>query len=132
VSQTPQTPQPPRPAQTSGGGLEPNVAALLGYLLFIPAILWLVLEPYKNDRFIKFHALQTIAYWVVIVGLSIALSVVSMIIAFIPGVNLLLLVIWPVFWLAMLVVWILLMVKAYNKQMYKLPVVGDFVEKMAG
>jgi len=29
-------------------------------------------------------------------------------------------------------VWVLLMVKAYNKQMYKLPVVGDFVEKMAG
>jgi len=132
MGQSPQTPQPPPPAQPSGGGLEPNVAALLGYLLFIPAILWLVLEPYKNDRFVRFHALQTIALWVVIVGLSIALSIVSGVIMFIPGVNLLLLVIWPLFGLAIFVVWILLMVKAYSKQMYKLPIVGAIVEKMAG
>jgi len=127
-----QSPQAPAPGGGGGGGLEPNIAALLGYLLFIPAILWLVLEPYKNDRFVKFHALQTIALWVVIVGLSIVLSIVSMVVAMIPGVNLLLLVIWPVFWLAILVFWILLMVKAYNKEMYKLPVVGNVVEKMAG
>jgi len=123
---------PQAPTSGGGGGLEPNIAALLGYLLFIPAILWLVLEPYKNDRFIRFHAIQTLALWVAIVALSIALTILSVVMAFIPGVGLLAIVIWPLFSLAIFVVWILLMFKAYNREMYKLPIIGNFAEKQAG
>ncbi len=125
MGQTPQT-------APSGGGLEPNIAAFLGYLVIILAVVWLVLEPYKNDRFVRFHAFQALACWVAVVVLSIGLTILSIIIAFIPGVNLLAIVIWPVFSLAIFVVWILLMVKAYQKEMWKLPLIGDFAAKMAG
>ncbi len=128
MGQTPQAPQ----ASSPSGGLEPNIAALLGYLLFIPAILWLVLEPYKNDRFVRFHAFQTLGLWVASVVLSVGLTIFSIIIAFIPVVNILAIIIWPVFSLAMFVVWILLMVKAYQKEMWKLPLIGDFAMKQAG
>lgn len=131
MGQTPQTPQPPPPASSSGG-LEPNIAALLGYLILVPAILWLVLDPYKNDRFIRFHAFQALALCVVCIGLSIVLTIATIVIAFIPVINLLLPIVWLLLWLAILILWILVMVKAYNREMYKLPIIGDFAMKLAG
>lgn len=131
MGQTPQAPKPSPPAGSSGG-LEPNIAALLGYLLLVPAILWLVLDPYKNDRFIRFHAFQALGLGAICIGLSIVLTIASIVIAFIPVINLLLPVVWLLLWLAILIFWILVMVKAYNREMYKLPVIGDFAMKAAG
>lgn len=122
-----QSPQAP----SSSGGLEPNVAALLGYLFWPLAIVWLVLDPYKNDRFIKFHAVQALGMVVAMIALSIGLTVLSIILGMI-GIGALAALLWPVLWLAMLVIWVLLMVKAYQKQMWKLPVIGGFAEKQAG
>lgn len=124
MGQSPHTP-------ASSGGLEPNVAALLGYLFWPLAIVWLVLDPYKQDRFVRFHAFQSLALMVTIVALSIALMILSVIFGVI-GMGGLAALLWPVLWLAILVVWILLMVKAYQKEMWKLPVVGPFCEKQAG
>ncbi|MCI0402607.1 MAG: hypothetical protein L0212_03690 [Acidobacteria bacterium] len=123
------TPQP----SSSSGGLAPNIAALLGYLIWIVAIVWLVLDPYKNDRFIRFHAFQAIGLVVVVIGLSIVGVVLSIILAFIPYVGpIIALLLWPVIWLAILGIWIFLMYKAYSNEMWKLPIIGNFAEKMAG
>ncbi len=125
--------QSPQAPSSSSGGLEPNVAALLGYLFWPLAIVWLVIDPYKNDRFIKFHAFQALGLVVAMFALSIALMIVSVVLAFIPYVGAVIaMVLWPVFWLGILIVWILLMVKAYQKQMWKLPIIGPFAAKQAG
>jgi uncharacterized membrane protein len=122
MGQTPQTPQPPPPAQTSGGGLEPNIAALLAYLLWIPAILWLVLEPFNKDRFIRFHSFQALF-------LGLAWIAISFVLAVIPILGWIILFFLP---LVILVVAIVCAVKAYNKQWFKLPVIGEIAEKQAG
>ncbi|OGW82387.1 MAG: hypothetical protein A3C47_02375 [Omnitrophica bacterium RIFCSPHIGHO2_02_FULL_51_18] len=101
----------------SSTGMEPNVAALLSYLVgFITGIIFYVIE--KENKFVKFHAMQSI----LVFGFLFALGVV---LAFIPVVGWPLL---PVVYLVQLVLWIVLMVKAYQGEYFKLPVIGDMAE----
>ncbi len=124
-----QTPQAPT---TQSGGLKPNIAAALGYFFWPLAIVWLVIEPYNKDRFIRFHSFQMLGLAVAMVVLSIVMTVLSVVLAMVPYVSLILFILWPLFGLAMLGVWVFLMYKSYNNEMYKLPVIGDFAEKQAG
>ena len=123
--------QSPQAPSSSSGGLQPNIAALLGYLFWPLAIVWLVLDPYKNDRFIKFHAFQALCLVVAMFALSIGLTVLSIILGM-AGLGIVAGLLWPVLWLGIFVVWVLLMVKAYQKQTWKLPVLGAFAAKWAG
>jgi uncharacterized membrane protein len=112
-------PQPP-PPPSSSGGLQSNVAAALAYIPIL-AIVWLLVEPYSKDRFVKFHSIQSL-------GLAVASIGVSIVLGMIPILGWILLLFLP---LAIFVVWILCAVKAYQNEKYKLPVVGDFAEKQA-
>ncbi len=51
-----------RPAQTTAGGLTDNVAGMLAYVTIIPAIIFLVTEPYNKSRFVRFHSFQSIFF----------------------------------------------------------------------
>ena len=110
------------------GGLTDNVAGMLAYVTIIPAILFLVLEPYNKRRFIRFHSFQCIFLCVAAIVLSIALSFLWHIpvLGWIVG-----LLLWPLLGLAELVIWIILLLKAYQGQMFKVPVIGDMAEKQA-
>jgi uncharacterized membrane protein len=101
-------------------GLQDNVAGLLAYFL-IPAIIFLVMEPYNRNRFIRFHAFQGIFY-------GIAWFVAAAIVGFLPLLNLLLI---PLVGLAFMIGLIICMLKAFQGQMFKLPVIGDIAEKQA-
>lgn len=115
-------------------GMTSNVAALLSYVLgFVTGILFLVLEPYKNDRFVRFHAFQSIFYSLAFIVFMIVWN------------NLIWLafgwssILWPVFflvstliWLAAFVYWLFLMYKAYNNQRYMIPIIGELAAKQAG
>lgn len=102
-------------------GLEPNVAGLLCYLFgWITGIIFFILE--KDNKFVRFHALQSI---IVFGTLSIAGSVAGPI----PFLN----------WIAAtflgliaFVLWVVLMIKAYQGEKYKIPWAGDFAEKQVG
>ena len=125
--------QSPQAPASGGGGLEPNIAAVLGYFFWILAIVWLVVEPYKNDRFVRFHAFQTIGLVVAAIALSIGATVLTAVLMFIPYVGPIIgLLLWPVVGLGIFILWIFLMYKAYNKEMWKLPIIGNFAEKQAG
>jgi uncharacterized membrane protein len=113
---------------TSASGLTDNVAGMLAYVTIIPAIVFLVLEPYNRNRFIRFHSFQNIFFVIAWVVAGVALSFV----AAIPVLGWLTLLIWPLIGLGGLIVWILLLLKAYQGQMFKLPVIGDMAEKQAG
>jgi uncharacterized membrane protein len=119
--------------QQSSGGLAPNIAALLGYLIWILAIVWLVVEPYNKNRFVRFHAFQALGLVVAIIGLTIASVILSIILAFVPYIGpILAMLLWPVVWLGIFGLWVFLMFKAYSNEMWKVPVIGDFAEKQAG
>jgi uncharacterized membrane protein len=100
---------------------------MLAYVTIIPAIVFLVLEPYNKRRFIRFHAFQCIFLCIALVVLGIVLQILWQI-PFLGWVGVLL---WPLVGLAELVLWIFLLLKAYQGQMFKLPVIGDMAEKQA-
>jgi len=99
-------------------GLAANVAGLLCYVLgWISGLVFILIE--KENKFVRFHAMQSIVTF----G---ALTIVSIIISFIPFIG------WILGWLISIlgfILWIVLMVKAYQGQRYKLPWAGDFAEK---
>ncbi len=114
-------------AATTGGGLTDNVAGMLAYITIVPAIIFLVIEPYNRKRFVRFHAFQSIFFGVAWIVLSIAVSIITAI----PFLGLLSLLIWPIIGIGGLILWILLLLKANQGQMWKLPVIGDMAEKQA-
>jgi uncharacterized membrane protein len=100
---------------------------MLAYFTIIPAIIFLVVEPYNRSRFVRFHAFQSIFFAVAWTVLWIALSII----VHLPLLGWLTILIWPLVSLAGLVIWIVLLLKAYQGQMFKLPIVGDMAEKQA-
>ena len=60
-------------ARTSG--MQSNVAALLSYVVII-AIVFLIVEPFKNDKFVRFHAFQSIFYWIAVIVIFMLIGMV--------------------------------------------------------
>lgn len=125
-------PQQPPPS----AGLQQNVAAALCYVLgVLTGIVFLVLEPYNKDRLIRFHAFQSIFLWVAVIVLGIGLSVLSLVIGFIPMVgwiaSIIMMLLSLVLWFGVFGVWIYLMYKSYNNQRVVLPLIGALAEKQA-
>jgi uncharacterized membrane protein len=115
-------------------GMTANVAGALAYFTFIPAIIFLVVDPYKNDKFIRFHSFQSIFFSVVFIGFSIAWMILSVILGlvsmgFLGGIMFLLSLL---IHLAFLCFWIFLTYKAYQSQYYRAPIIGDLAAKQAG
>jgi uncharacterized membrane protein len=110
----------PTAAPVANTGLADNVAGALAYVTIIPAIIFLVMEPYSKNPFIRFHAFQSIALAVLWFGCCI-IMVVPFIGWLIGAVGL----------LTLFCTWILCIVKAYGGVRFKLPVLGDFVENLA-
>ena len=104
-------------AKTSTG-LEENVAGLLCYVLgWITGLIFILIE--KENKFVRFHAMQSI----VVFGI---LTIANIILSLIPFVG------WVLGYLISIlaiVLWIILMIKAYQKEKFKLPWAGDFAEK---
>jgi uncharacterized membrane protein len=104
-----------------------NIAGMLAYLL-IPAIVFLVLEPYNKNRFIRFHAFQCIFVAIAFTVIGIGLGIFGQI-PFLGWAVVILLA--PLIGLAELILWIILLLKAHQGQRFKLPFVGDMAEKQA-
>jgi uncharacterized membrane protein len=98
-------------------GLEANVAGLLCYLAgWITGLIFILIE--KENKFVRFHAMQSI----IVFG---AYTIIMAILSWVPILNVIL-------WLLGIALWIVLMVKAYQGSMYKLPVTGNLAEKWTG
>jgi len=110
----------PPPAAAANPGLADNVAVALAYVTIIPAILFLILEPYNRRPFVKFHALQCIG--LALCSLIFSTVMIIPVLGWIVGV---------VGHLAVVVFWIISIIKAYQGVKYKVPVIGNFVENMA-
>jgi len=115
-------------APTAGAGLTDNVAGALAYVTIIPAIAFLILEPYNRKRFIRFHSFQCIFFAVAWTALWIVLALIG----HIPFLGWATLLLWPLISLAGFILWLIMVLKAYQGQMFKLPVIGDMAEKQAG
>jgi uncharacterized membrane protein len=107
-------------------GLEPNVAGLLCYVLgWVTGLVFLLME--KKDKFVRFHAIQSI----IVFGAFNIVFVILWIFTWIPFVWIFFLVLVYIIGLFALILWIVLMLKAYAGKKYKLPVAGDIAAKNA-
>lgn len=132
---TPSAVPPPSGASSpQAAGLAQNAAAALCYLIgFITGIIFLVLEPYNRDPVVKFHAWQSILFNIAWVVFWIGFSIISGILSSISSA--LSLILFPISLLISLggfILWLLLMWKAYNGQLFMLPIVGPLAKKQAG
>lgn len=122
---------PPPPAEAAGSGLSSNIAGALSYF-FITGIIFLVIDQFKRDKFVRFHSFQSIAFgvvvtifWIVWDGILFrGILSAGFFWALISLVNTLIS-------LAIFVYWVFLVYKAYNKETYKIPVIGEWAAKQA-
>jgi uncharacterized membrane protein len=116
------------PAQS---GLSDNSAAAIAYITIIPAIIFLVMEPYNRKPFIRYHAMQCIGLHILWLAVWVVLMVVGLMLAMIH-LHLLVLLLWPICWLGLVILWLLCIVSAAQGKWFKLPIIGDFARKQAG
>jgi uncharacterized membrane protein len=117
----------PEPNPTS---LSDNAAGAIAYITPVPAIVFLVLEPYNKSSYVRFHAWQSIFLAIVWIVVFTVLSMISFatlfLMPFIMGpIHLLI-------HLAFFAVWIICVVQAVNGKRFQLPVIGALAEKLAG
>jgi len=115
-------------AAPSSAGLDENVAGLLSYLLgWVTGLIFLLID---KRPFVKFHAAQSIVVFGGLTALRIALGI------FVGFGGIFSFGLWGMlFWLIGilgLVLWILLMVKAYQHEMFKVPIAADIAQNIAG
>ena len=116
------------PAAASSSGMASNVAGALAYFTIIPAILFIVLEQFKNDKFVRFHAFQSLFFQVGIFVCWIPIVIVG----WIPIIG------WLILLLGMLCLglggfacWAFMVFKAFNNEKFELPVLGKIAAEQA-
>ncbi len=131
----PQPPPPPgqRPpaASQSSTGLDPKLAGLLCYILgIITGLIFFLIE--KSNDVVRFHAAQSILFsgamivlWILITILQFVILSISLSLGSIFSLLTMLL------GLAVFVLWVVLLIKGYSGEKWKLPVIGDMAERMA-
>jgi uncharacterized membrane protein len=114
--------------------MTPNVAGALAYVLgLITGIVFLVIEPHKDDKFVRFHAFQSIFFHVSVIVFWIAWTILSAFLGYFIGF--LAVAMWglaSLIALAIIGLWVFLMYKAYNNERFMIPFIGDLAAKQAG
>ena len=131
--------QPPAQIAKSSTGLDENIAALLSYVVgWVSGLVFFLIE--KDSRLVRFHAMQSILLSAVALVLGIALWVLSLIswvvLSQISGlisflVSLVVGLVCAVAGLGLLIAAIICLIKAFQGQYFKLPVIGNMAEKFS-
>lgn len=123
---------PVAPARTKVGWLPENILGALAYFTFIPAIIFLTLDPYRRNVFVRLHSVQSLLLWLASLIVAAVLRLIAFVLFFIPIVGpLLAYVLCAVAVLAAFFLWVVLVAKAVQGHAFKLPVLGDIAERYA-
>ena len=115
----------PLPQKTSMG-MEPNLAGALSYLCgWVTGLIFYLME--KESNFVRFHAMQSIVTFGGLTVLSIAFSILGMLP--IPGTGMISFLAQLAIGIGGFVLWVVLMLKAYQNERFHLPVAGEIAEK---
>ena len=125
----------PAPEETGSKTMDTNVVGALTYLAgFVTGILFLVLDPYKSNSFVRFHAFQSIffnvawfAFWIVWMIISAVLTPLTAGVFAVIALPLMMLLT-----LCGFGIWIFLMYQAYQQKLFRLPIIGKFAAEQAG
>ena len=124
--------QPAARSQGKVGVLPETVAGALAYFTFVPAIVFLFVEPYRRNRFVRFHSIQCLLLCGAAIVLAAILRLAGLLFLFLPVLGpLLTVVVDAVSFFALLLIWLVLVVKALQGETLVFPVLGDFAERYA-
>jgi uncharacterized membrane protein len=113
-------------------GLAPNIAGMLAYFTIIPAIIFLLLEPYNKDRYVRFHAFQSVFFHVAWIAAWIGMIILGIVLGAIPVIGLIIhLLLDLALFIGGFIVWLILVIKAFGNQKFHLPVIGNMAEEQA-
>jgi uncharacterized membrane protein len=113
-------------------GMASNIAGMLAYFTFIPAIIFLVLEPYNKDRYVRFHAFQSLFFHAAWIVAWIGMIILGMILGTIPVLGFIIhLLLDLALFIGGFILWLILVIKAYSNQKFHLPVIGNMAEEQA-
>ena len=122
-------------ASTPGASISPargndNLIAALAYITFIPATIFVLIAPFKHNRFVRFHSFQSIFLTVATILAAIAMRLLYSLLAVIPAVGYLLAwLLSGVLLLGWIFLWLVLLVKALQGELFRLPWIGALAEK---
>lgn len=115
------------PSSVNQSGLSENGAGGLAYVTVIPAIVFLIVAPYNRSPYVRFHSWQSIFLCIAYVAFHIGMMILSRL----PFVGWSTLFLWPLVGLGFFILWIIVLIKAFNGERFKIPVLGDLAEKQA-
>ena len=114
----------------STGPLTENIAGALAYLTFIPAIIFVRVKPFRQNHFVRFHSFQSLFLTGAVVAIAVLMRLIFYLLALLPLLGYL--VAWLAVMmvsLALVMVWLVAIVKAFQGELFKIPVIGDLAEK---
>ncbi len=106
---------------------ENRLVAALGYPIWIVALI-VLLTDMKQNRFMRIHAVQALGYTVAWVVVYVALTILTAI----PGLGLGLLFLWPLLYLAWIILALFYAYRTYQGQTFEIPVVSQFTARYTG
>lgn len=109
-------------------GLSDNAAGGIAYLTIIPAIVFLIIEPFKKSSYVRFHAWQSIFFFVAWALVDILVGVVQNLA---PSAVFLTLTLLQLVGLAFFVVWLIVLINAFSGKRIKLPIIGNVAQQQA-
>jgi uncharacterized membrane protein len=114
-------PVPPAPSAPSPSSGDNKILVAIGYLIPIISLVLLLMEPYKDDKFARFHSVQSIGLWVVLI--------ITQVLAVIPILGWIIALLGWLFWLVLA---IMALVKALGGEYYQVPIVYGVVKNYIG
>lgn len=120
------------PGSEMVGVFPENIAGALAYLTCIPAIVFLLLEPYKTNRFVRFHSAQSLLLWAGGLLVALVLRLSGLVLFYVPVLGpLMIVLLWGTIALAVFFIWIVLVIKALQGETFPLPILGNLAELYA-
>lgn len=124
--------RPVQRVQGKVGALPEAIAGAVAYFTIIPAIIFLLVEPYNKNRFLRFHSFQCLGLWLAALVTGTVLKLAGFVLFFVPLMGPLLVVLLSiVFGLGYFVIWLVLVIKALQGERFKLPIIGKFADQQA-
>lgn len=109
-------------------GLSDKAAGGLAYITAIPAIYFLLAEPYKKRPYVRFHCWQAIYLLIATVVITVVLGIISNLV---PALRFLNFDHFPLDSLVLVILWIVALIKAFNGEWYKVPIIGALAQRKA-
>jgi len=110
-------------------GISDNAAGAVSYFTFIPAIVFLLLPPYKDSNYVRFHAWQSVLLTIAAFVIDIIFGSIALLTLFLGTAALA--YTFRIISLLWLVLWLVCVIQAMNGKRFRIPLLGSIAEKLA-